>query len=364
MKTLSVFNRRAGAVFATAALVLSTTVPALVSAATVTERSVELSTSTKKATASYTVSFKGMASADAFAVDFCTTPTIGAACTVPAGFSTAGATSSDTINKVANGVVTVTKGVTNGGTTTTTLNSIVNSDDAGVVYARITTYATANLAGHESATVVGTYVDSGAAAFSITDGIQVQGAVLESLIFCASGTALSASDCSDTSAPNLTLGTGGVLSNTTVGGIGSVYTLLSTNAAGGASVNLKNDVQGCGGLMLQGQPNPTTGCNIKPATTAKALTNAEAEFGAKVILTHGTGAAATLTGSWTASNYYMNYVVGDATGVTSVYGDEVMSIAGPAANEKAQIDFGANAAPLTPAGKYTANLSLIATGKF
>ena len=41
MKTLSVFNRRAGAVFATAALVLSTTVPALVSAATVTERSVK-----------------------------------------------------------------------------------------------------------------------------------------------------------------------------------------------------------------------------------------------------------------------------------------------------------------------------------
>lgn len=363
MKTLSVFNRRAGAVFATAALVLSTTVPALVSAATVTERSVETSTSTKGADATYTIKFTTQtAAAGGWAVDFCTT--VDGTCTAPTGLKVTSGTSAisdGTLAVVSDNKISVTKTLASAASIDVDLTHVTNPSAAGTVYARITTHAASG-----DLPLRDDPVDKGVAAFGITDGIEVSGAVLESLIFCASGAALVQTDCSDTTAPKLSLGTAGVLTDDASDGVGHVYTLLTSNAVGGVSVNLKSDATGCGGLYLEGK-SPAAGCNISPVgTTAIALDSAEAKFGAKFTLIQGTGATLALntTNGWSTSNYSMNYVALDASGVTSVYGDEVLSVNGPVANAKAQVDFGANAAPLTPAGKYVANLSLIATGKF
>jgi hypothetical protein len=61
----------------------------------------------------------------------------------------------------------------------------------------------------------------------------------------------------------------------------------------------------------------------------------------------------------------MGYVSGDATGVTSTYGDPILDTAGaPVNNMGMPLTFGASAANDTAAGLYSADLSLIATGKF
>jgi hypothetical protein len=60
----------------------------------------------------------------------------------------------------------------------------------------------------------------------------------------------------------------------------------------------------------------------------------------------------------------MNFVDG-TTGVTSTYGDSLLDTANlPVNNKNVQITFGASVSNLTPAGLYSADLSLIATGKF
>ena len=95
MVSLRTLNRRAGSVFAVAALVLSTALPGLASAATVTERSIELDNTTVNATGvKYLVNFKtATAGTGAFLVDFCSdTPVIGEACATPTDFDTQGVT--------------------------------------------------------------------------------------------------------------------------------------------------------------------------------------------------------------------------------------------------------------------------------
>ncbi|MGH7218550.1 MAG: hypothetical protein ACREGE_03870, partial [Candidatus Microsaccharimonas sp.] len=65
------------------------------------------------------------------------------------------------------------------------------------------------------------------------------------------------------------------------------------------------------------------------------------------------------------SIFKLNFVSGNASGVTGPYGDPVLDTAGaPANNKNAQITFGASIANDTPAGLYSADFSLIATGKF
>lgn len=63
----------------------------------------------------------------------------------------------------------------------------------------------------------------------------------------------------------------------------------------------------------------------------------------------------------------MNFTTGanPASGVTSTYGDQFLTTSGaPALNKNMTLTFGASAANNTPAGSYSADLSLIATGKF
>ncbi len=382
MDIVNSFKRRIGhkfAVFASLlALVLATIVPGLASAAQLTARSIALSSSSKAATAvTYTVGFTAIGAAGAVRVDFCSnSPLASDACTAAAGFTAASAASTTS------GVTAVAGAATNvvatdpitAGAVSIVLTGIDNPTAAGPLYARIITFDTA---AHASAFVPGTtavdstagVVDYGGAAISITDSVGVSAAVQESMIFCVSKTTITA-DCGSTTAPTVALGEtvgSSVALVPTAVSTGSIYTQISTNASGGAVVNLKSNATGCGGLIRAGAPGS---CDIGPALNA-GITQGQAKFG--VLATPATDTGTSPSGTfetkpstfYNGTTYAMNYVAGDATGVTSTYGDPFLDTAGaPANNKNMQLTFGASVTNSTPAGNYSADLSLIATGTF
>ena len=377
-------NRRVGSFFAVAALVLATITPGLVpafaSAAQVTERSVSLSSSSAQATdVTYSVTFKPVAAAGAYAIEFCSnTPLINTACTAPAGLdvtspttATSGFTVAQTTASAAaadHNALAVTGALSAGVSQTVEIAGIDNPDTAGAVYARIVTYgggsAGTSAAAYESETLGSNVVDQGGAAFSITNTVGVSGAVLETMTFCVSGAAIT--NCTSTTSPTVKLGN--VVGDATVLDSndvyeGSIYSQISTNAASGAVVNLKSSAAGCGGLLRAGAPSA---CDIAPATTG--ITQGQALFGITVTgaTADANGAFAIASGSiYDASAFKINYAANQLTGVTSPYGDPVLDTAGAPANLKnAQLTFGASVSNNTPAGLYSADFSLIATGKF
>lgn len=382
MRSFRVFNRRAGALFSAATLVMGTLIPGIVAAADVTARSITLSTSVADATSvSYEVKFTAQDnSTGAFVVDFCSDPSIGASCTVPTGFSTSGigTSGSDTVTAInTNAAVKVVLNtpVNTGGNVDVVLTGIHNPTNAGVFYARIVTYVdgTTNYFYTNPTTLDtgGTHLGAGSVAMSITDGFSVSGGVAETMTFCASGTAITQADCSDATAANLTLGSGGVLSTTPSSG--TVYTQISTNASSGAVVSLKSSATDCGGLVRAGAASNSAGCGIAPITTPNSvatITTGTAYFGMKLSgLTGTTGTTHLLntdgTGTYDTTNYFMNYVAGNGSGVTGPYGDQIYNTNdAPVDVGQANLTFSAAISNVTPAGNYSATMNLIATGTF
>ncbi|MGH7218484.1 MAG: hypothetical protein ACREGE_03540, partial [Candidatus Microsaccharimonas sp.] len=325
LKTIRV-NRRVGSLFAVAALVLATVTPGLVpafaSAAQLTERSVQLSSSSKSATnVSYEATFTPTSAAGAVVFDFCEdSPLIGAACEAPAGFTVATATATSTSGAVTASQTTaaVPNTVKVVGTfaaepVTITLSGVTNPSAAGALYVRIVTFAGGTAETNANAytsEIPGVHSDDGGAAVSITDTVGVSAAVLETMTFCVSGGSIGA-DCSGTSPTALQLGedSGSVKAlDATKRSETSLYSQISTNAASGAVVNMKSSAENCGGLLLNGlaidEEDEATKCYIKPATgTGEGLlepTGAKALFGltvAPVAGGNGTFAAAS-TGAY------------------------------------------------------------------
>lgn len=387
MRSFRVFNqqmRRMGVLVALlAATVMPALVPAIVNAATVTERSIQLSSTSKAAPGvTYKVSFKPVApSADAFVIDFCSdTPIVGQPCTAPTDMSVAAASSATSgftdVAPVTNGTghqtlrVVAASSMTAGNAVTVDIAGITNPSVAGPIYARILTYSSETDAeGYESEDPdnVGDHLDEGGVAMAITDTVGVSGAVLESMVFCAASVTIT-ENCGDADQhlPTLKLGE-------TVGGTvalvpgttstGDIFTQISTNAASGATVWLKSSVA-CGGLKRI----EATGCDILPSTDG--ISASDAEVGVK------TAASATDTGlnatgtyqainGYNSSTYLLNWVSGNATGVSSTYGDQILDTDdAPANNKNMKLTFGAQVNNNTPAGLYSADMSLIATGKF
>lgn len=375
MNSFRVFDREIGQrLTVVTALIVAAVVPALApmlaSAATVTERSIALSTSAKGATGvTYDVKFKAATNGTgAFVLDFCEdSPIVGDACDgTITGFTTAGVATSGghTATSVDANSVNVTLGasVDADDEVNVTLTGINNPSAAGPLYARIVTYtdAAAVTAEYVSETDLGTFLDNGGAALSITDAIGVTGKVRESLIFCASGTTIDPTCGGTLTPPSLALGTDGILEAAV--SEGSIYSQISTNAATGAVVNLKSNAVGCGGLVRAGAPSS---CDITPVTTPAAISSGAAKFGLKIgTVANGSGTIAGF-GSYGPTNFFLDYVSGDATGVTSTYGSPVYSTNNlPISNGAVELTFGANAGNDTPAGNYSATLNLIATGKF
>lgn len=352
---------------------------ASVSAATVTQRSIELSNSSASATGvTYRVSFRSAGAAGAFVVDFCSnTPVIGQPCTAPTGFNASNAASETVgftdVDSIDDSTVVVTGSIAANTVITVELDGITNPSTAVPLYARVLTYANDTHAdGYQSAdpSAVGAPIDSGSIAISITDTIGVSGAVLESLLFCVSGSVIEA-DCSNTTSPIVELGeeVGAVkaLIASTVS-VGDVFTQISTNAADGAVVRLKSSAAGCGGLLRAG----TSTCDIEPAMNGD-IEAGQARFGVKTSDatstpgTDGSGVFQPAAGSgYNNATFALNYNGDDeTTGVTSMYGDSFLDTDGsPANNMNMKLTFGASVSNQTPAGTYSANLSLIATGKF
>jgi hypothetical protein len=389
MNILKTMKDRTGNIIVSAALLLAVTLPGFIStyasAAQITSRSIALSSSSADASGvTYQVNFTAPSAGGAFAVLFCDSasgPLAGTSCTAPTGFSTASAASTSS------GVTGVTHPGANyfivadaysaASVLSIDVTGIHNPTSAGPLYARISTYATTGNATTDMAAtgtsqgVLG--VDNGGVAISITNTIGVSGAVLESLTFCISGASIANADCATTTAPVLKLGeTVGSTVALVPGTIstGNLYTVISTNAASGAVVNLKSSTLGCGGLVRVGVAN----CDIKPALAA-GITTSDAKFGVKAAagtdpVLSGAGAttpsgAFTTLGSYNGTTYAMNWITGDGTGVTSTYGDPFLTTSGAPANAKQmQLTFGVGVTNQTPAGLYSADLGLIATGTF
>lgn len=384
MKFMTLFNRRARYFVAAISLVFAAMMPGLVSADQVTERSIALSSSSVDAqNVTYTVNFTATKAAGAFVVDFCSnSPVIGEACTSPAdahNFSASAAASTTTgftsVTALDAHTVVVTGTIAAAATVSVDLTGINNPDNAGPLYARIVTYDTqSNASQYTSTDLKSGAQDEGGVAMAITPTIGVSAAVLESMTFCVSGESIGDS-CVGTgskqpalAAPTLKLGqdNGGVIAlNADDVYTGVINTQISTNAVSGAVINLKSNALRCGGLI---NSSKKTDCYIKPALKTD-IVKGQAKFGVKtgaddVDATNGTIEAVKDSG-YGATSFAMNWVTGDTTGVTSTYGDPLLDTDGkPANNKNMPLTFGASVSNQTPAGLYSADLSLIATGRF
>lgn len=351
-------------------------VPALTSAAQLTNRSIQLSSSAATATnVTYNAGFTASQDAGAVVINFCSnTPLIREDCTAPAGFSVTGATAqtagftATTLN--ANTIILEgTIDVSTEDEIVAAFNGVTNPTNPGLLYARVLTYSTLSAAqGYQPATP-GAYLDDGSVAISINESVQVSGAVLETVTFCVSGSAISV-DCSGVVAPVLKLGeplddvvalTPGAVST------GNLFTQVSTNAANGLVVRLKSSATDCGGLIRAGAP---TECDIQPALTG-GIAEGQARFGVMVAAAADTGTSpvgvlrAVPGSNYNDTTYTLNFTEGNTAGVTSLYGDPILDTNGaPANNKNAQLTFGASIGNDTPAGNYSTSLTLIATGKF
>lgn len=352
------------------------TAASLVSAAPLPSRSVQLSSASAAATSvTYAFEFTVNASAGAFVVEFCAnSPTVGTECLAPAGMSVAGAaitTAGFTLVDTDVNRIYVTSAVSSALPVEFSLDTVTNPSASGLAYARIVTYDTAaHAAAYDSVTLGAGSVDGGAVGFSITDTIGVSASVVESVTFCVSSVQIGA-NCNGVQRPVLQLGEQmGDIKALSADAVseGILYSQVSTNASSGVIVYLKSSALNCGGLMRAGS---ATECDIKPALTT-GIAPGDALFGVKVVAlpdtgTNPGGVFAPVSGSVyeTTNRFSLNFITGNSAGITSTFGDPFLDTAGaPANNKNLALTFGASVSESTPAGTYSADLSLIATGKF
>lgn len=369
MNIVSSFKERAPKIAISIALLLAVIAPAVVVthvfAAQATERSIALSSSSASASnVTYEVNFTTPSDASGgFVIDFCkNTPDPTVTCVAPDNFTAAGVATTDNGYSAAQGTgvnqVVVTAAITHDEPVSVKLNGLQNPSTSGALYARVATFNTGDQA---------TAIDQGSVAISITNTIGVSGSVLESMTFCVAGKQQIGDNC-DTSANDPatlklgeTVGSVTALSSTAIS-TGQLYTQISTNAAGGAVVNLKS-FNDCGGLRRA----DVTTCDIAPAL-GTGISAGDAKFGLTIGTPVGGGNAkgtVAAAGAYSSSVYKLNYASDKSSGVTSAIGDPILNTAGaPANNQNVPVTFGVSVSNNTPAGNYSTSLSMIATGKF
>ncbi len=352
-------------------------------------------------------------------IDFCSTdPLIGDTCTAPTGMSASGAAlnaaavSGTVQTGTDNWAVTAsahqvkladdntagahpTHDMQASTTESFALSGITNPSTLGTFYARIVTYSGNSWGTYTSPTVPGNYVDYGGVALATTNPITITARVQEQLEFCVTaldpngGTPWSpaptatANGCAATNLtyPSITIGHGSptLILDSTATDTAPVFTDLSTNATHGAIIDMRASNTACadaGGLSAD---NDTT-CAIPPVNAGtpgpSAMPAGTAAFG----LWCGTDAVAGAgtTGSINCDSDYNDgthtpatppiYYSMDTSGangsVAGTYGSTVATTAAPCYNAVDEFDFGATASLTTPAGIYSGNETLIATGTF
>jgi hypothetical protein len=363
-------------------------------------RSIKMSDSrigtTTGATVSYQVSFKPASATynvKGIIVDFCggniaDTPIIDDSnCTIPTGFSI-GTPTVDTTTAITNYTVltgTWTSTSQNSGRTLRMVNStgvsinpanatpyafvvsgVTNPTAVGTFYARIITYTsdTGDVLSYTSANAGSTQAkDYGGFALSTNNFVAITAKVQESLTFCVSGLAPGPSCGASGQAvttPTLTLGHGAAnVLDTTAVDTATAFTQLSTNANGGAVIRMRNTAAS-GGLNSGSNSIPPVGATATAIATSSGVT---AAFGMKI----SAGSGGTGTVSQVAPYDTVNYGMDASTAndnVLSTYGDSIASAAAPVSSVGNTLTFAAIAANTTPAGLYSANMILIATGTF
>ena len=337
------------------------------SAAQITTRSIQMSSSNASATnTTYLISFTTATAAvlKSIVVDFCdNTPIIGdATCTAPGGFTvgtptatvtglpspgswTAASANTGRTLTLTNASNVTSVGASTAVTITLTTATNPNSDNHSF-YARVLTYV--NSSGANSAATYapgseGTYNDYGGIAMSTGKVINITARVMESLAFCVYNTT-----CGDDPSMTIGHGTNTILDATAVDTKTAKFS-ISTNAQTGADIRLK------GGTL-------TSGSNTIAAHggTAGTMTAGTADFG--LYLSSLGSVTATSPYSSTAGNYALD--TNASTGTTSTYGQKFADLSGPVNNSVTTITYGATASNTTPAGIYTTAHQLIATGKF
>lgn len=246
------------------------------------------------------------------------------------------------------------------------------SGTPGTFYARIYLYPTQTAArAHVPATDDGNSSEFGGVAMSTANVITITARVQEQLIFCVSAAAPTA-NCGGTSLPSLQIGhtSGGsaLIIDSTAVNTANAYLQLSTNAVSGATVRMHSSTT-CGGLSSDGG----TTCGIPPsasgAATPATITAGTPAFGMYVGASNVVGGGSgTITpdpnyNDGTSTHYGMDST-SSGTNVTTTYGDSIASCSAPISDVNSPLTFAATAANSTAAGLYSANLSLVATGKF
>jgi len=395
---------RAGRIAAATLVALGVLVPAAVPLVAavggqVQTRSIEMSDSTQSKTGvTYHVTFTtSTANADSLVIDFCNDGSIiGSTCTPPVGFdaltvgpvgvangtgvianwtlTTTGTTPSPLANRV---LLKDPSGTTANKLAATTaysfdITGVRNSSALGTFWARIYTYNDDSFGStttiYSNATTLGDYQDYGGFALSTVGLINITATVMETLTFCINKTTITAA-CANASAPaSLTLGSGTpkVLSITTgTGSEDTAFFQVSTNALTGAVIKMKTQ-NTCSGLSRDGGatcPIGAVGATADPITTANT-----AAFGVNVAadsaLPSTIGTLLPQAPYSTASYYGMDdSTVGNQVQVGG--GTKLATTSGGASADLGGVlTFTAEAAATTPAGVYSVNESLIATGTF
>jgi hypothetical protein len=352
------------------------------------DRSIRISSSATNAPAgsvNYQVSFLPASdyTVEGIIVDFCaSTPIIGdASCTLPTGFSvgtptvntapgltgytnltgtwTATALNSGQTLKLEN-ATGVALNDTNATPYTFVLTTATNPTTLGSFYARIITYTSdaGDIDSYAPATEGSTDAeDYGGIALSTVNVVNIQAKVQETLTFCVSEQDPDP-NCANTTTPALTLGHGAnEILDPTATDTDVAFMQASTNAQSGIVVRMKNS-NTCGGLSRDAGAT----CDILPAggTAATITPGASALFG--MYVTPGSGVTATAPYASGTTQYGMDNTA--LVGVSSTYGSNIATSAGPLNNIESTMTFGATATNTTPAGLYVANMTIIATGTF
>ena len=342
------------------------------SALQITSRSIEISNSAAAATnVSYQVGFTATSNAtiQGIVVDFCDNdPIIGdATCTAPSGFSIGASptvTTSGGSNTGLTGTWTAASANTNrtleltNSTGTALNNTPVVFTLSGVTnpttsnhsyYARILTYTTTGGATGYAPGSEGAYTDYGGIALSTASTITVSAKVMESISFCVYH-----ATCGDDTSLSLGHGSNNVLDSTAVDTNNDSFS-LSTNASLGVVVRLE-------GTTLTSGSNTIAAVNGGSATPS-AMTLGTAAFGMDIPTPGAMTVNGTYIGTGTpSSNYGLDTTT--ANSITGTYGGTIASVTTPTNNDVTSFTFAATAANTTPAGIYTANMTLIATGTY
>lgn len=334
----------------------------------VSSRSIEMSSSQVNATgSSYQVQFTTVTSIQSVAIDFCAeSPLYEDTCSAVPGFSAASAgftagtgTAGWSITATADHVDV--HGAAATGTVSFTLTNITNPSGLGSFYARIYDYV-ANPDDYSNPGTPGTVADFGGIALSTANAVAVTARVQEELTFCVSGAAFTGNNCAGMTTPNITIGHGSptlILDSTAVDTT-PAYMQTSTNAQAGVAIRMKNS-NSCAGLSDDGGVT----CGIPPAgASAITFTAGTADYGMNVATSTGGLGTVSPTAPYGTSGAYAMDNTSTPDNVTTTYGSQIASCSGAVSNTDNTMTFAATASNTTPAGIYTADMMLIATGTF